>query len=71
MVASYNIFGRQIQSHWLSMATLFGTFGVAMYATSGKKAAEAKGPPINASSKEEESFIQDFLKEAESKSEAK
>lgn len=40
------------------MATLFGTAGLATFAFSGKKAAESKGPPLNAGSKEEESFIQ-------------
>ncbi|KAK7523619.1 hypothetical protein IWZ03DRAFT_410471 [Phyllosticta citriasiana] len=45
------------------LGTLFG--GIAL-ATGGSKAKKVDNtPPINASSKDEENFIQEFLKEAE------
>jgi len=39
------------------MATLGVTFSVAALATGGKKAEDSTQPPINAKSKEEESFV--------------
>ncbi|KAF2805534.1 uncharacterized protein BDZ99DRAFT_466514 [Mytilinidion resinicola] len=65
MVVMYQIAGRQVGSHVLAMATL-GTFFVGSWAATGgsKKSAE-QGPPISAGSKDEEKFIQDFLKSAE------
>lgn len=41
----------------LAMATLGVTFGVAALSMGGSKKSTAQGPPINASSKEEEAFI--------------
>ncbi|RDW69443.1 hypothetical protein BP6252_08463 [Coleophoma cylindrospora] len=47
------------------MAVLGSMFvGVSM-ATGGSKAAKAQGPPINASSPDQEKFVQDFLKQME------
>ncbi|OCL10481.1 hypothetical protein AOQ84DRAFT_353507 [Glonium stellatum] len=66
MVVMYEIAGRKVGSHVLAMATL-GTLFVGSWASMGgsKKSAQ-QGPPINATSKDEEKFIQDFLKQAES-----
>ncbi|KAF2262217.1 hypothetical protein CC78DRAFT_534985 [Lojkania enalia] len=47
------------------MATLGITFGGAWLAMSGGKKPEERGPAINAKSKEEESFVKDFIKKAE------
>ncbi|KAL9076504.1 MAG: hypothetical protein Q9161_000836 [Pseudevernia consocians] len=58
MVAQYTIFGRQVGSHILAALTL-GTFAAGTtYAMSGKKKVKEQGPAINASSKDEEDFIQ-------------
>ncbi|RKF62233.1 putative f0-atpase subunit k protein [Erysiphe neolycopersici] len=67
MVQMYTIAGRQIGSHVLAMVTLGTMFSSLAYFTSGgsKTKKLAQGPPINASSVEEESFIKDFLKSAE------
>ncbi|KAF2864542.1 hypothetical protein K470DRAFT_254171 [Piedraia hortae CBS 480.64] len=66
MVAYYEIFGQKVGSHVLSMAVLGLLGGGITMVTGGSKAKSvAQGPPINASSKDEEKFIQDFLKEAE------
>lgn len=62
MVAQYTIFGRQVGSHVLSIFTL-GTFGAGIaFAMGGEKKVKEQGPPINAGSKDEEAFIQEFLK---------
>ncbi|KAI9774544.1 MAG: hypothetical protein M1840_002792 [Geoglossum simile] len=47
------------------MATLGVMGAVAFFSTGGSKAAKQQGPPIKASSSEEESFIKEFLKNAE------
>ncbi|PSN69358.1 hypothetical protein BS50DRAFT_572510 [Corynespora cassiicola Philippines] len=66
MVAMYTIAGRQVGSHVLAMATLGVTIGGSWLALSGGKKPEDKStPPINAKSKEEESFVKDFIKKAE------
>jgi F-type H+-transporting ATPase subunit k len=41
----------------LAIATLGVTIGGAVLATGGKKAEEPTSPPINAKSKDEESFV--------------
>ncbi|KAL6717067.1 hypothetical protein ACLMJK_004981 [Lecanora helva] len=64
MVAQYTVMGRQVGSHVLAMLTLGTTFVGTAYAMSGKEKAKAEGPAINAGSKDEEQFIQDFLKQA-------
>ncbi|KAI9695475.1 MAG: hypothetical protein M1820_008577 [Bogoriella megaspora] len=66
MVATYTIAGRQVGSHVLAMITLGSLFGTSAYFAGGSKKPEQKAPPIDASSKDEENFIQDFLKQAES-----
>ncbi|OAL47776.1 hypothetical protein IQ07DRAFT_589300, partial [Pyrenochaeta sp. DS3sAY3a] len=53
----YTIAGRQVGSHVLAMATLGATFAGAYLAMGGKKVEEKTTPPINAKSKEEESFV--------------
>ncbi|KAI9844824.1 MAG: hypothetical protein M1837_005242 [Sclerophora amabilis] len=47
------------------MATLGVLGGVAFLATGGEKKSKAQGPPINATSSDEESFIKEFMKNAE------
>ncbi|CBF79199.1 hypothetical protein BDV10DRAFT_189840 [Aspergillus recurvatus] len=64
MVVYYNIAGRQIGSHHLSLGILSSLFGGIYLATRGGGAAKKPAaPPIQASSKDEEVFIQDFLKQ--------
>ncbi|EDN04360.1 DUF2611 superfamily domain-containing protein [Histoplasma capsulatum] len=57
MVVYYTIAGRQIGSHVLSMATLGTTF-LGCYLAMPGKTDKKQGPPIKASSKDEEQFIQ-------------
>ncbi|KAB5540374.1 hypothetical protein GE09DRAFT_1225821 [Coniochaeta sp. 2T2.1] len=57
MVQYYNIFGRQVGSHYLSMAILATMFGGTYAAFSGPSKAPAASPPINASSSDEADFI--------------
>ncbi|KAI4250478.1 MAG: hypothetical protein L6R40_000076 [Gallowayella cf. fulva] len=64
MVATYTILGRQVGSHMLAMATLGTTFAGIYLAMPSKTKEKESGPPINAASKDEEKFIQDFLKNA-------
>ncbi|QDS69358.1 hypothetical protein FKW77_004160 [Venturia effusa] len=65
MVAMYTIAGRQVGSHVLAMATLGVTFSTAAFFMSGGK--KEDGPPIGAGSKEEESFVKDFISKASDK----
>ncbi|KXL44645.1 hypothetical protein M433DRAFT_91373 [Acidomyces richmondensis BFW] len=65
MVATYNILGQKVGSHWLSIATLSTVFVGAWAMSGGSKKQVEKGPPINAQSKDEENFIQEFLKNAD------
>ncbi|KAL8848018.1 MAG: hypothetical protein Q9221_006923 [Calogaya cf. arnoldii] len=64
MVATYTILGRQVGSHVLALATLGTTFAGAYLAMPSKTKEKETGPTINAGSKDEEKFIQDFLKNA-------
>ncbi|KAJ5096161.1 hypothetical protein NUU61_005517 [Penicillium alfredii] len=66
MVVYYQIAGKKVGSHVLAMATL-GTIFAGTWAASGggEKPKTAQGPPINASSKDEENFIQQFMKEVD------
>ncbi|KAL3427302.1 ATP synthase subunit K, mitochondrial [Phlyctema vagabunda] len=66
MVAMYRIFGREIGSHYLAMGVLASTFAGVSFAMGGSKVQKTQGPPLNASSPDEEKFIQDFLKNVES-----
>ncbi|KAI9888149.1 MAG: hypothetical protein M1823_000084 [Watsoniomyces obsoletus] len=65
MVQQYVVFGRQVGSHWLAMATLGTLGGGIALAMGGKKKSKEQGPPINASNAAEEAFIKDFLRNAE------
>ncbi|KAJ2907310.1 hypothetical protein MKZ38_003166 [Zalerion maritima] len=66
MVAYYSVFGRHIGSHHLAMVTLAGYVGIPylFMKTRPSKPANA-APPINASSSDEESFIKQFMEQAE------
>ncbi|MCJ1252064.1 hypothetical protein MMC30_009302 [Trapelia coarctata] len=64
MVVMYNVMGRQVGSHYLAIATLGTTFLGAYLGLSGGDKKKESGPPINATSKDEEKFVQDFLKNA-------
>ncbi|KAJ5225454.1 hypothetical protein N7468_006679 [Penicillium chermesinum] len=67
MVVYYQIAGKKVGSHVLAMATLGAIFTGTWAATgSSSKPKTAAGPPINASSKDEGDFIQQFLAEADS-----
>ncbi|KAH7062965.1 hypothetical protein BKA63DRAFT_526800 [Paraphoma chrysanthemicola] len=71
MVAMYTIAGRQVGSHVLAIATLTVTIGGAFLATSGKKADAPTSPPINAKSKDEESFVKEYINKAAEKVQGK
>ncbi|KAJ9298185.1 hypothetical protein DTO271G3_3790 [Paecilomyces variotii] len=71
MVAYYQIAGKKVGSHYLAMGVLGAIFGTTYLATRGGAAKNtAQGPPINAASKDEEQFIQDFLKNVDGGSKA-
>ncbi|KAL2832446.1 hypothetical protein BDW59DRAFT_157274 [Aspergillus cavernicola] len=64
MVQYYQIAGKSIGSHHLSLGILTSLFGGVFLATRGGSAQKKPAaPPIQASSKDEETFIQDFLKQ--------
>ncbi|KAJ5807073.1 hypothetical protein N7474_010665 [Penicillium riverlandense] len=66
MVVYYQIAGKKVGSHVLSMATLGTMFAGSWLAMGGgEKPKTAQGPPISASSKDEEQFIQQFMKEVD------
>ncbi|KAK4995271.1 hypothetical protein LTR66_004887 [Elasticomyces elasticus] len=65
MVVKYDVFGRKIGSHYLALATLGATFLGAYLSMGGSPKEKAQGPPINATSKDEENFINEFVKSAE------
>ncbi|KAF2153287.1 hypothetical protein K461DRAFT_293559 [Myriangium duriaei CBS 260.36] len=68
MVVKYDLLGRKIGSHQLAMAVLGSIFGGVYIGTRGGSSKQAQQtPPIQASSKDEENFIQEFLKEADAK----
>ncbi|EEP77812.1 predicted protein [Uncinocarpus reesii 1704] len=64
MVVYYQVAGRKVGSHVLAMATLGTTF-LGAYLAMPSSPKKEQGPPIKASSKDEEQFIQDFLKNVE------
>ncbi|KAJ9493632.1 hypothetical protein LTR99_000221 [Exophiala xenobiotica] len=70
MVAMYTIAGRQVGSHWLAMATLGAAFGIPWAMTRGGSSKKSTTPPINAGSKDEEKFIQEFLQQVEQEGKA-
>lgn len=59
MAATYQILGKAVPSHHLSIATLCGVAYLAM--PKPWAPAPPSHPTINASSAEEEKFIKDFL----------
>lgn len=59
MGAAYNVFGRSVQPHVLSMATLGAVVFVALPKPWGPAA--PAHPAINAASKEEETFVKNYL----------
>ncbi|KAF1818882.1 uncharacterized protein K489DRAFT_413334 [Dissoconium aciculare CBS 342.82] len=66
MVVYYDILGQRIGSHYLAMGVLGSIFGGVFLATGGsKKPLIHQTPPFNAKDKNEEDFIQNFLKESE------
>ncbi|EGP87458.1 unnamed protein product [Zymoseptoria tritici ST99CH_1A5] len=66
MVVYYELFGQKVGSHILAIGTLTTLFAGTWAMTGGsKKSPIQNAPQIQASSKDEENFIQQFLKEAE------
>ncbi|VDC07373.1 unnamed protein product [Peniophora sp. CBMAI 1063] len=70
---SYVIFGKAIKNEYLALGTLLSTVGLAVSMTGGKKdaaAPKAAAPATvgSSSSKEEDEFIANFIKEAEKES---
>ncbi|CEL02364.1 hypothetical protein BJX68DRAFT_248958 [Aspergillus pseudodeflectus] len=63
MVQYYAIAGRQVGSHHLALGILSSLFGGVYLATRGSSQPKPAAPPIKAESKDEETFIQDFLKQ--------
>ncbi|KAL5355898.1 hypothetical protein BJX96DRAFT_142024 [Aspergillus floccosus] len=63
MVVYYQVAGRKVGSHVLAMGVLGSLFGGVFLATRGGSQQKQTTPPIQASSKDEETFIQDFLKQ--------
>ncbi|KAL2810887.1 hypothetical protein BJX63DRAFT_433850 [Aspergillus granulosus] len=63
MVQYYAIAGRQVGSHHLALGILSSLFGGVYLATRGGSQPKPAAPPIKAESKDEETFIQDFLKQ--------
>ncbi|GFF33783.1 ATP synthase subunit K, mitochondrial [Aspergillus udagawae] len=61
MVAYYQIAGKQVGSHVLAMGVMGALFGGVFLSTRGGGQKKQATPPIQASSKDEEKFIQDFL----------
>ncbi|KAH4124933.1 hypothetical protein HBH70_244380 [Parastagonospora nodorum] len=55
----------------LAIATLTVTIGGAVLATGGKKAEAPTSPPINAKSKDEESFVKQYIEKAADKVQGK
>ncbi|CAK41881.1 uncharacterized protein An14g00820 [Aspergillus niger] len=58
MVVYYQIAGKQVGSHVLAMGVLGALFGGVGLATRGGSQPKPATPPIQASSKDEETFIQ-------------
>ncbi|KAF2774520.1 hypothetical protein EJ03DRAFT_323084 [Teratosphaeria nubilosa] len=71
MVQYYQIAGQKVGSHILSIGVLSTMFLGGWALSGGSKKTAHQAPPINASSKDEENFIQEFLKSAEGDKDAK
>lgn len=72
---SYVVLGRAIKTEYLALGTLFGTVGLAMGLSGGSKDTKPKtveqvkeSVSLNASSKDEEAFIRQFIADAEKES---
>ncbi|KAI1819045.1 hypothetical protein F4861DRAFT_544317 [Xylaria intraflava] len=65
MVAMYQVFGRQVGAHHLSMGVLGALFGLSYLGLRGGGKKPVQTPPINASTPDEADFIQNFLKQAD------
>ncbi|KAF2721942.1 hypothetical protein K431DRAFT_284386 [Polychaeton citri CBS 116435] len=65
MVVYYDIAGRKVGSHILAIGVLSALFTGGFAFAGGSKKPATHTPPINASSKDEENFIQEFLKSAD------
>ncbi|PYH47200.1 ATP19 family protein [Aspergillus saccharolyticus JOP 1030-1] len=63
MVVYYQIAGKKVGSHVLAMGVLGALFGGVKLAMGGGSQPKPATPPIQASSKDEEDFITDFLKQ--------
>lgn len=59
MASGYQILGRTVPAHYLSMATLGGVTLICLPKPWGPAAPQH--PPINAASEEEEKFIKEYL----------
>ncbi|KAK4465181.1 hypothetical protein QBC42DRAFT_283570 [Cladorrhinum samala] len=59
----YNVFGKQVGSHYLAIGTLAALFGGAFVSTRGGSKAPPASPPIVAASSDEADFIKKFLEE--------
>jgi len=69
---SYVILGRAIKTEYLALGTIFGTVGLAMGLSGGSKEPKLKtveqvknSVKLDASAKEEEDFIKQFIADAE------
>ncbi|TKA28025.1 hypothetical protein B0A54_16400 [Friedmanniomyces endolithicus] len=71
MVATYQIMGQKVGSHILAIGVLGTTFAGAWAFMGGSPKPAQKTPPIQSSSKDEENFIQEFLKQAEAEDKQK
>ncbi|KAE8326150.1 hypothetical protein BDV39DRAFT_193878 [Aspergillus sergii] len=61
MVVYYQLAGKQVGSHVLAMGVLGSLFGGVYLATRGGSQPKQAAPPIQASSKDEETFIQKIV----------
>ncbi|KAK5117921.1 hypothetical protein LTR85_008695 [Meristemomyces frigidus] len=64
MVVYYEILGQKVGSHMMAIGVLGTMFGGTYAMMGGSKKKAELGPPLNATSKDEENFIQEFLKNA-------
>ncbi|KAF2621402.1 hypothetical protein BU25DRAFT_416180 [Macroventuria anomochaeta] len=59
--------GTETNVRQLAIATLATTFSIAAFSLSGGEKVDKTQPPINAKSKDEESFVKNFVQKAEEK----
>ncbi|KAK9379492.1 uncharacterized protein V2V93DRAFT_381965 [Kockiozyma suomiensis] len=66
--ATYQVLGRVVKPHQLSIATLGAAAALVVGLNLTKKPVEKPtSPPINAATPEEEDFVKDFLKSLDEK----